>query len=490
MSGRAVRRALVLAYHFPPQGGGGVQRSLKFVRYLAELGYEPVVVTGPPTAGGRWTPADETLATELPPDVRVVRARGPQPVERPMRARASRWTGAETEFGRWWTKAGLAAARRAGEVDIVYASLSPWESAVVAARIAAELDVPWVADLRDPWALDEMTVYPTALHRRAAVRAMRRALTGAAAIVMNVPEARDALLSRFPELGDRPVVTIPNGYDAADFAAPAPPAVAGPLRIVHTGFLHTAGGLRERRAAPLRRALGGSLAGVDILGRSHLNLMAAVERLLAEDPSIADRLEVHLAGDMSQADRAACEDCPVVRIHGYLPHLETVGLMRSADLLFLPMHGLTPGRRARIVPGKTYEYLAARRPILATVPDGDARDLLAGNPHARLCRPGDVEGLAALLAAELDRPRPAPPGPQPPAVLERRALTALLADTFDRALGVANGPNKLVSAASNPTPLYGSTGIGSFTEVWASPGRSTSMTGTTHTTRAIAAPAR
>ena len=61
--------------------------------------------------------------------------------------------------------------------------------------------------------------------------------------------------------------------------------------------------------------------------------------------------------------------------------------MRSADLLFLPMHDLPPGRRAGLVPYKTYEYLAAERPILAAVPDGDARDILSRVSHATLCRP-------------------------------------------------------------------------------------------------------
>ena len=61
------------------------------------------------------------------------------------------------------------------------------------------------------------------------------------------------------------------------------------------------------------------------------------------------------------------------------------------------MHDLRPGSRARIVPGKTYEYLAAGRPILAAVPDGDARDFLSQCGTALLCRPDDVEGMVQQL---------------------------------------------------------------------------------------------
>src|SRR3989442_6389430 len=67
------------------------------------------------------------------------------------------------------------------------------------------------------------------------------------------------------------------------------------------------------------------------------------------------------------------------------------------------MQGLPPGRRATIVPGKTYEYLAAGRPILAAVPDGDARDLLERAGGAVLCRPRDVDAMAGLIRGELER---------------------------------------------------------------------------------------
>jgi hypothetical protein len=63
-------------------------------------------------------------------------------------------------------------------------------------------------------------------------------------------------------------------------------------------------------------------------------------------------------------------------MRSYVPPAESVALIRLADLLFLPMRDLPPGVRVTIVPGKTYEYLASRRPILAAVSDGDARDLL------------------------------------------------------------------------------------------------------------------
>ncbi len=150
---------------------------------------------------------------------------------------------------------------------------------------------------------------------------------------------------------------------------------------------------------------------------------------------------MHLAGVLSDADLAEAGRSKVVRTHGYLSHAATVELLRSAGLLFLPMQNLPEGTRATIVPGKTYEYLAARRPILAAVPDGDARDLLAQAPTATLCRPADVDGMAAAILEAVRRSEHGEPVPDVPAELlapfERPRLTARLAGVFDDVLGVS-----------------------------------------------------
>jgi len=269
----------------------------------------------------------------------------------------------------------------------------------------------------------------------ASVRTMRRTLASASAIVMNTPESTEQLLRHAPELRDRPVLTIPNGFDAAEFADAAPARDHDVFRIVHAGHVHT--GQESRATRVGRRILRGAAAGLDTYTRSHVYLLQAVSQLLARRPELQGRIRVELVGSLTNADRAALP--PYVVPHGYLPHGETIALLRAADLLFLPMHDLAPGIRARIVPGKTYEYLAAETPILGAVPGGDARELLAAAGNADVCYPADSTAMGVAIERRVDDwlANVAPPTPDPDVLarFDRRRLTRDLADAFDLVLG-------------------------------------------------------
>jgi glycosyltransferase involved in cell wall biosynthesis len=431
-----VSRVLLIAYHFPPEGGAGVQRSAKLATYLPHFGWEPVVITRSQAPDNRWNPRDATLAMEVPADVSVRRARSVSPsFSSGLRGRRERWLRFESPFAKWWRESAVALGEENAEgIQLIYASLSPWQSGEAAAQLSRRLGLPWVADLRDPWALDEMMVYPSRLHRRLECARMENVLSSADAIVMNTPEATRRLIETFPTLRGKHIATIPNGFDAEDFSMAAADRTDGKFRIVHTGYLHTALGRQLRRGRALRRLLGGAVPGVDIYTRSHVFLVQALERAFEADPSLRDVVTLQLAGVLSDSDLQAVRS-DVVEVLGYLSHAKTVALMRTADLLFLPMQNLPLGVRATIVPGKTYEYLASGRPILAAVPDGDARDLLAEAGSAYLCRPDDVEAMQRIVVDQVARWASGTHAPEPdPQVVERyerRRLTAHLASVLD-----------------------------------------------------------
>ena len=396
-------RVLLLARHFPPIGGAGVQRTIGVLRHLRSHGYEPVVVTGPGGREDRWNPADPELLGSVAADIEVHRLEGPEPPGRTgWRARGARWAELPAPWVRWWGDGATRLGEQVGgDAHLILASLIPYETSKAAATLSRRLGIPWVADLEDPWAFDEMRVHPTALHRRFDLYRMRRGLGTAAAIVMNSYEAADRVHRQMPELCDRPVLAIPTGFDPVDFELSDPaaePALdAAAFKIVHTGSMHTQLGHAHRRTRTLRRLLGGTSVDVDILTRSHVYLVQAIEQVLDRRPDLRGRLQLHLAGTFTDADRAVIDGRSFITTHGHLSHESTLALMRAADLLFLPLYDLPAGQRAGLIPYKTYEYLAARRPVLGAVPEGDARDFLAAFDRVSVCRPADVVGMAAAI---------------------------------------------------------------------------------------------
>lgn len=453
-----MKKLLFHSYHFPPIGGSGAQRPLKMVRHLARLGYESLVLTGGGATADRWAPEDSTLLAKVPEgvEIRRVNSDGEPRLSAGWRRAGERWLGLEDRWAAWWADSSDRLGREVGaDCDLIYVWMQPYASAEAGANLSRRLGIPWVADLGDPWALDENMIFASAVHRSRALNRMGELLGTAAAIVMATPEAVDRLLHAFPAFADRPVVSIANGFEAADFEHKPSARGDGKFRIVHTGYLHTEIGEQHRRRRLLRWAMRAAPTGLDILTRSHLFLVDAVNQLIDEDPGLEQVLELQLAGVLTDADRRVASRCKVARIRGYMTHAESVELMQSADLLFLPMHNLPPGVRATIVPGKTYEYLASETPILAAVPDGDARDILEQAGNALIVRPDDVDGIAAAIRGEVQRVRAGGetrrPDPNVVARFEYGRLAAELAAVFDKVLEreAAPAPIAAQEGASN-----------------------------------------
>jgi glycosyltransferase involved in cell wall biosynthesis len=353
----------------------------------------------------------------------------------------ARWFERPAPWVDWWVQSALEAGRSVGGgVHAIFANLIPYETAYAASVLSRELGVPWVADLEDPWALDEMRVAPTWLNYRIDLRRMRCGLQTAAGVIMSCEEAAVRVRRSLPGLDAQVVTAIMHGYTREDYEGEAPTRDDDAFRIVHTGSLHTALGHEHVRSMPIRRALRGTSLDLDILTRSHLYLMEAIDRVIAAEPTLGRRIELHLVGGLTAADREAIGRREYVVAHGQQPHITTVGFARSADLLFVPMHDLPPGKRAGLVPCKSYEYLATGRPILAALPDGDARDLLTLFERATVVRPTDVAGMASAIEARLRDPERGVgiqgEGFEPIDQLERRCLTGEIAGVLDTVLGV------------------------------------------------------
>ncbi len=431
-------KILFIAYYFPPDGGGGVPRAQKFARYLPSEGFTPIVLAGPGAGGDRWQPTDSTRLADIPPTVKVHRVRGPVPAPSPKwRRRIEGLLAQPDTFSKWWvSSAAKLGTEVAEDASFILATMPPFHSAEVADAISQRLGIPWVADLRDPWAVDEIQVYPTALQRRWEQNKMARLLSGAEIIVMNTSDAAKALVEAIPQLDGKKILTIHNGFDKEDFEREVLLRLDAKFRVVHAGAMLTDAGLRLR-GQRLHHLLGGAVSGIDVLTRSPKILMEALERWHQRRPAVGADLEMLFIGQASDADRAIVENSSIskcVRLAGYLSHVETLQFIRTADLLFLPMHNLSGGRRSTTAPGKTFEYMASGRPILAAVPDGDARDFLTQCGTAHICRPDDIGGMIGILDRVYDAWKAGEPIPhlnrEHCNTFERRVLTRELATAF------------------------------------------------------------
>ena len=384
------------------------------------------------------------MMAEIPAEVPVCRAPFKSSVSARWARRIRDLFGLYSPFARQWQSAILQIGAHACQVhrpELIYVSMSPFESAWAAAALAKKFRLPWVADLRDPWALDEMQVHITGLHRRLEAVRMRRSLQTAAVVIMNTPEAARRLLEAFPEFRQKRVVVITNGYDGEDFSSVIRTPDATKFNIVHAGYLHSEAGFELQGKRFFHEAIGKVMRGVDFLTRSHYFLLQALERWLASDSRLKEQVRLTLAGSLTAEDARLARNSPVseiVECTGYLSHRETVQRLVNSDLLFLPMHNLPPGRRATIVPGKTYEYMASGRPILAAVPEGDARDFVIQANTGLVCPPDDVGGMVQILRRQYADWQA---GKQTTAwnrsfvaQFERLKLTQTLAEELDRVL--------------------------------------------------------
>ena len=373
----------IVAWYFPPSGGAGAQRPLHFARGLRSAGMGVRVLT--PTLEGlstTWAPADPDLdeaASGL--EVRRIRPGGP---------------GVGTdEFS-----SGVLEDLRRDPVDAIVVTMSPFALADLVPDLR-DMGARVVLDLRDPWALDSWPGYRSRWHWRREFRRMEEALRTSDGFIMNTPDAMRAVLEAMPGLAGRPHAVIQNGWAAADFPGEwtppedAPVREGMPLRIVHSGTLHDSSP-RPSLKSRLASAISHEPQWIDRSGRGAGHLLEAVRLLVDEGADIrCDFLGMQVGSVEGLVERLGLQGR--VRTMGYVPHGTAIEAIRNAGALFLPLGGLRPGDRSLIVPGKTYEYLVAGPPVVAALPEGDARDLASMSDHAFPCDPCDAGEVARAI---------------------------------------------------------------------------------------------
>ena len=387
-----MKKALLVSYFFPPRFSIGGKRAFRFARYLPENGWSTVVLTARGQATERLDPSfrdDDLPSCSIHRNYLSEReisslSKNPLGSDGTVAAPTKMWNAPPSRFSwRWWTTElrimpvigprafGIPAlARRIAElaqteqVDLIYATGSPWEAVVAATMAAGSVKRPIIVDFRDPWSFGPNAASLPTLVRVADEAIEAAVLRRAALLIVTTAATGD----KYSALGHaRRVECIRNGYDPAIRIVPKP---ADRFTMVHFGNCYG-----RRSLAPFLRA---------------------AARLVANEKIDRTSFRILNLGRVSQEDLALAKELGIADQFEYrtvLPYDEGLAVVAGAHLALVPAFGDDPW----FIPGKFYDYVAARTPIVAisTSPELDA---LVENTGLGWVHTGtDLDGLALRI---------------------------------------------------------------------------------------------
>ena len=372
-----MKTALIITYYWPPSGGAGVQRWLKFVKYLRNFGWEPVVYT-PQNPESPET--DLSLLKDIPDDLNVLTTKIWEPYSfykrfvgkgkkekiaaaflaedkrNPLTEKISVWIRGNLfipDARKFWIKPSVKYLKKYlmnHPVDIIISTGPPHSMHMIAKGVADRTGLPWIADFRDPWTNIDfyhdlmLTAWADRQHCK-----MEHSVLQKATSVITIS---NSMAEEFKNLYNRNYEVITNGYDEDDVSSSETLEPDKKFSIAHIGTL--------------------------VNTRNPLILWTALKSIIEENSSFKDDLKIILAGRVDFSVTQAIEQSGLtgfVKKIDYLPHDEVVQIQKKSQVLLLLINN-TPNSKS-ILTGKFFEYLSAQRPILCIGPlNGDAAIIL------------------------------------------------------------------------------------------------------------------
>jgi glycosyltransferase involved in cell wall biosynthesis len=360
-------KVLIITYYWPPSGGAGVQRWLKFVKYLREYGWEPVVFTA---EGGEVPVLDNSLQKDVPENIEVLRGPIWEPYtvykrligqkkgdkiqtgfltenEKPKTIeKLSIWIRGNLfipDARKFWIKPSvkrLSKYLQENKVDAIVSNGPPHTTHMIGLALKKKFNIPWLADFRDPWT--NIDFYDKLMLSKWADKKHHRledaVIKNADSLVTVSPNwSKD-----FKEQSKRDFNVIYNGFDEKDFTDKEV-ELDQKFSIVHIGSMN-----KDRNPHNLWKVLGEICSEIDGFSKD-----LEIKMVGPTDITIKNALnENNLNENLNKID--------------YVPHSEVVNYLLGAQLLLLPIND-TPNSMG-VIPGKLFEYLAARRPIICIGP--------------------------------------------------------------------------------------------------------------------------
>ena len=372
-----MKKVLIIAYYWPPSAGSGVQRWLKFVKYLREFGWEPIVYT---PENPDFDLKDEKLLNEIPDGTEILK----RPIFEPFqwysrltgqkagaqvnpvmkgegkkinwKNRLALWIRANVfipDSRMFWIRPSVAFLRKwlkENPADALVSTGPPHSMHLIGLELKKETGIPWLADFRDPWTKIDfyhelpLERWADEKHHRLEAAVMRNA--DAITVVGNQMKA-----DLNPKFQSKTHV-VTNGFDPADIDLSIPVERDEKFTILHIGMLGKA--------------------------RSHAIFWNGLNELRQENPGLFADLEVRIHGltdPYVTAQTAHFTDRSWIQFLPYISHDEVIRVQRAAAVLLLSINDVPMAKG--ILTGKIFEYLAIGNPILCIgPPDGDAAAVL------------------------------------------------------------------------------------------------------------------
>ncbi len=396
-----MKKVLIISYYWPPSGGAGVQRWLKFVKYLPEFNIQPFVLTVDPKCAS-FPVLDKSLENEVPERVQVFKTKSREPFsfykkftgesEIPYAgfvnqgdpgflnkiARAIRGNLFIPDARVGWNKFAFKKALeiiRKYEIDTVITTSPPHSTQLIGLKLKNKTGINWIADFRDPWT--DIYYYKQMYHTPWAKKLDKKyektvLKTTDSAIVVS-KSIKKLFENKFPNIKKNKIYVIPNGYDETDFTSE--------LKSSEEKFIITHIG---------------SLSNSQVID----SFLSAFKQLCENNPSISFLLR--FVGNISSLHQSKIKELGLTGITNYqshVSHLDAIKFMMRSYILLISL-GKKEDKIA--IPGKLFEYLAAQRAILGIgPPDGDASDIIKECNAGRIFDYTDQTGILNFMNSKL-----------------------------------------------------------------------------------------
>ena len=391
-----MKRVLLITYYWPPSGGSGVQRCLKFAKYLRHFGWEPVVLT---VSNPDYPIFDASLEKDVPAFMEVLKVPAWEPytwyrlftgsgarktnigfvdsaLKESISEKVSLWIRGNLfipDARRFWIRPSvkfLETYLQKNPVDMIFSSGPPHSAHLIAKKIKRSFKLPWVADFRDPWTgvyyYHKLKISPWADRRH---RQLEKECLDAADHLITV---NTFIKEDFTRLSNTTVEVIPNGYDPEDFSS-VESNPGNQFTITYAGMF-----LRDQDAPELWEVL----------------------REMTEQVSgFRENLKLIFAGKVDQMILEGIKGNKLkefLELRDYVPHSELPSLLMNSSLLLLSINRTE--QSGSITTGKIFEYLASQRPILAFCASGsDAEHIITDTNSGFVLAFNHKEDLRQLL---------------------------------------------------------------------------------------------